>query len=428
MERIKTPTGEIVVQEQLPNGLTVFVLAKPGFVKKYAVLSVNYGSVDSKFAVPGEGVVEVPPGIAHFLEHKLFEEEFGNVFDRFAQWGASVNAFTSYTQTSYLFSTIEHWRESLAHLINFVSHPYLTEENVEKERGIIEQELLMYEDHPEHRLQANLLRGLYHENPVRLDIGGTVASVRSITVGDLLKCYRTFYQPGNMALAVIGDLNPEETLHLVLENYPQGGLNSTGRIERFYPVEPESVANPWVEEELSVSRPRYLLGFKHDPRFGGEDLLKQQIIMSLVWRLIVGRSSPVFTDLYEGDLVNDSLGASFNSGTCYAYSVIGSETDHPERLHEELTQIIQGFKERPVAPLDIERLKRQIQGGHLASYDSFEYVANRYVSHYFEGTPYHRFIPVLQSVTAQDVEGAFHEFLDWERSTVSILRPVPTNV
>ncbi|HHY10249.1 MAG TPA: insulinase family protein, partial [Firmicutes bacterium] len=363
----------------------------------------------------------------HFLEHKLFEEETGSAFDRFAEWGASANAFTSYAQTSYLFSTIDHWGESLAHLIGFVSHPYLTAENVEKEKGIIEQELRMYEDHPYHRLYSNLLRNLYHENPVRLDIGGTVESIYKITVAELLTCYHTFYQPPNMALAVVGDVDSEETLRIIADNFPGQSQNSTFAIERFYPKEPQEVVDSWSEEELSVSRPHYLLGFKHEPRWEGAALLKQQIIMSLIWGMLVGRSSQVYADLYGADLVDDSLGAAFNSGPCFAYSVIGSETDAPEKLHEELKKIIERLQKTEVSPTDLERLKRQLYGKHLASYDSFEYAANRFISHHFSGTPFYDFIPLLQSVTVSDIGEALNELLDYDNSTVAILRPVTGN-
>lgn len=427
MEHIKIPTGETIRRKQLANGLTVFIIVKPGYLKKYAILSTKYGSLDSKFKAGDGKIVEVPAGIAHFLEHKLFEEESGNAFQRFAEWGASANAFTSYAQTSYLFSTIDHWRESLAHLISFVSHPYLTAENVEKEKGIIEQELRMYEDHPYHRLYSNLLSNLYHENPVRLDIGGTVESIRKITVEELLTCYRTFYQPPNMALAVVGDVDPQETLQIITDNYPRQNSNSVFKIERFYPQEPAGVVDSWIEKKHSVARPHYLLGFKHKPRWEGSALLKQQITMSLIWGLLVGRSSQIYADLYEADLVDDSLGAAFNYGPSFAYSVIGSETDAPEKLDEELRKIIGRLQKEEVSPMDLERLKRQLYGRHLASYDSFEYVANRFISHYFSETPYHKFISLLQSVTVEDVSEAANELLDFDKSTVSILRPVKNN-
>ncbi len=426
MERTNTPTGETLYRKDLPNGLTCFILPKPQFLRTYGVLSTHYGSLDSRFRAPGGGVVDVPSGIAHFLEHKLFEEEGGNVFGRFAAWGASVNAFTSYTQTSYLFSTTENWEDCLIQLMEFVNAPYLTTENVEKEKGIIVQELQMYADHPDHRIHTLLLENMYHEHPVRLDIGGTVDSVQAITVEDLFRCYNTFYQPGNMALAVVGDVDPERTLQLIEENYPIWGQGQ-GAIERFYPAEPPKVKDPWVEEERPISQPRYLLGFKHEPKWQGEDLLRQQIIMSLGMRLLAGRSSLSYGDLYEANLITDSFGASFNAEPGYAYSVIGSETRDPDALHARLTTIIDGLKTGNVSSSDVERLKRQLYGAHLASYESFEYTANRLISHHFRGTPYHNYVDLLQGVTPAEVQEALAEHLDWDHSTISILRPVKTD-
>ncbi len=426
MERTNTPTGETLYRKDLPNGLTCFILPKPQFLRTYGVLSTHYGSLDSRFRVPGGEVRNVPSGIAHFLEHKLFEEEDGNVFGRFATWGASVNAFTSYTQTSYLFSTTENWQECLALLMDFVNSPYLTRDNVEKEKGIIIQELQMYADHPSHRIHTLLLENLYHEHPVRLDIGGTVDSVEEITVDDLHRCYNTFYQPGNMALAVVGDVDPIKTLQLIEENYPDWEQEK-GVIERFFPEEPHEVKGSWVEEQLPISQPRYLLGFKHEPIWQGEDLLRQQIIMAIGMRLIAGRSSLSYGELYEADLITDSFGASFNAEPGFSYSVIGSETRDPDALHAQLTKIIDRLKTSKVSSSDVERLQRQLYGAHLASFESFEYTANRLISHYFRGTPYNNYLDLLQSVTPEEVQKALAEQLDWDRSTISILRPVKTN-
>lgn len=423
MEKIRIPTGEIIYQKRLTNGLMVFILPKPKFLRTYAVLSTHYGSLDSKFKESCGGVVDVPAGIAHFLEHKLFEEEGGNVFGRFAELGASVNAFTSHSQTSYLFSTTENWKKSLISLMEFVNSPYLTSENVEKEKGIIEQELQMYADHPSHRVHSNLLEGLYHENPVRLDIGGTVASVYETTVDDLLRCYNAFYQPSNMALAVVGDVEPGETYALIESKYPVQNSNSTP-VERVYPEELKQVVKSKVEAQLNISRPRYLLGFKHDPIKQGLERLRQQILMSIGLRLIVGRSSKSFEKLYNADLVTDSFGASYNSQPQYAYSVIGSETDDPDALHGELVSIIDDLKAGGVQADDVERLKRQIYGEHLVSYDSFEHTANSVIYHYFNGTPYFQYLDLVTTVTSSEVQHALNSYLNWEFSTVSVLNPV----
>lgn len=423
MEQIKLSRGETVFQRRLENGLMVFVLPKPGFLRTYAALSTHYGSLDSSFEVPGEGVVETPSGIAHFLEHKLFEEEEGSVFERFAAWGASVNAFTSYSQTSYLFSTIENWQESLVELVKFVNRPHLTEENVEKEKGIIVQELQMYADQPSHRILTTLLENLYHQHPVRLDIGGTVDSVQRTTVEDLLRCYRTFYQPGNMALVVVGDVDPQETWDLVQANYPVWDHREHS-IKRLLPQEPRGIVQPWAENVLAISRPRYYLGFKHEPRWQGEELVRQQITMSLGLRLIAGRSSPAFGQLYDAGLVDDSFGASFSGHSSYAHSILGGETDEPEALHARLREIIDELKAGGVQEEDVERLKKQFQGQYLASLDSFEFTANRLVAHYFSGSSYHRYLDLLDQVGVEDVQEALASELDWEHSSVSILRPV----
>lgn len=423
MEKIKTPTGEVLYTGYLPNGLHYGILPKPGFVKKYAVLSTNYGSLDSKFEVPGEGVVEVPDGIAHFLEHKLFEEEEGNVFDRFAGWGASVNAFTSYTQTAYLFSTVDHVYEALGQLIDFVMHPYLTEENVEKEKGIIVQELRMYEDHPDRRLHKNLLNALYHKNPIRLDIGGTPESVNSTTVEWLMKCYRTFYTASNMALFVAGDVDPDQVLQVVQSNFPGWNESPSPVGERHYPEEPDHVHQDWVEDCLSISRPRCAIGFKNTPIADGPDNLRRQLTMGVVWRLIAGRSSPHYERLYNSGLIDDSFGASFSSTPLYSYSLVTSQTDDPRKFAEEIKGIIKEVQAGPISEADVERLKRTLYGGYIASFDSLEYVANNYIAHYFNGTPYFDFLGVLQSITADDVQQAANEFLDLERAAVSILLP-----
>lgn len=422
MEQISVPGGETVFVERLENGLAVLVLPKKQFVRTYGVLSVNYGSLDSQFQTAGQGVVEVPPGIAHFLEHKLFEEPDGSVFDRFAALGGSVNAFTSYSQTSYLFTTVENWRESLLYLLEFVNRLHLTEENVEKEKGIIEQELRMYADHPDHRILSTLLENLYHQHPVRLDIGGTVESVRRITKGELESCYHIFYQPGNMALVVVGDLDPEETCALVRAHYPRREPGPS--VERLDPQEPSSIVKPWAEAELPISRPRYMLGFKHDPIWRGEELLRMQIAMALGLRLVAGRSSQAYAELYEAQLIDDSYWASFRGHPRFAHSLLSSETDEPEALHERLRGIINRLQASGVDEGEVERLKKGFFGMFLAALDSFEYTANRITAQYFEGTPYHRYLEILQGVTAQEVHRALCELLDWERSSVSILRPV----
>lgn len=422
MDVIKTKTGERLYQKVLDNGLRVYVMAKPGFQKKYAIFSTKYGSFDSKFKLNKDEIIEVPDGIAHFLEHKLFEEEDVHVFERFSQFGASVNAYTSYTMTSYLFSTIQYFDEAFQELLRFVQHPYLTNENVEKEKGIIEQELKMYEDHPDRKIYNNLLGALYHVHPIKIDVGGTVESIQKINVDLLTKCYETFYQPNNMAVFVIGDVEAEQVIAQAAE-HTRNWIGTGQEIQRIYPEEPEDILKSKVEERLSVSRPRYYLGIKHKPHRVGRELMKQQLGMALIWRTIAARSSPVYQDLYNSGLIDSSFGASFSATPEYALSIIGGETDHPEQLDEYLRRAIRDLKKNKLQAADVERMKRRALGYYLASFDSLEYIANSFLSHEFNGTNMLEFPDVLQELTVDQVNDLLEDSFDLSKSAVSILLP-----
>ncbi len=423
MQQIRSKIETSLRQEILPNGLRVYVMKKPGFQKKYAIFSVNYGSLDSQFEVEGKGIVQVPEGIAHFLEHKLFEEETdGHVFERFAQFGANVNAFTSYTMTSYLFSTTEHFKEALSELLRFVQRPYLTKENVEKEKGIIEQELRMYDDHPDRRIYRNLLSALYHRHPIVQDVGGTVESIQKITVDLLLDCYRLFYQPKNMILFVIGDVKDEEIIDLVRAGTADWQYHDK-EIKRIYPEEPFNIVKPVIKQELNVSRPRYYLGFKGYPRHTGKELLQQQFAMHMIWRKLAAKSSPIYEELYDSGLIDDSFGAGFQGAPQYAFSMVGGETDEPKLLDEALKKAIKDIQREKLSGKEVERMKRNALGNYLASFDSLEYIANSFVSHLFNGTDFLEVPEVLDTLTVEQVNEFLSEGLDLKHTAVSLLMP-----
>ena len=422
MQQIRSVMEKALFQETLSNGLRVNVMKKPGFQKKYAIFAVQYGSFDSQFEVEGKGIVHVPDGIAHFLEHKLFEEKEGHVFERFAQFGANVNAFTSYTMTSYLFSTTEYFLEALAELLRFVQTPYLTKENVEKEKGIIEQELRMYADHPARRIYSNLLSGLYHKHPIVIDVGGTVDSIQKITVDLLLECYRLFYQPKNMVLFVIGDVDSAQIINLVREHTANWQYQEK-EIKRIYPKEPPTIARPFIEQKLHVSRPRYYLGFKDSSRQAGKELLKQQFAMHMIWRKIAAKSSLVYERLYNSGLIDDSFGASFQAAPQYAFSIVGGETDQPKKLDETLRKAIINIQKEQLNTDDVDRMKRYVLGNYLASFNSLEYIANSFVSHLFNGTNFLDIPEVINDLTVDDVNQFLIEGLNLERTAVSLLMP-----
>lgn len=424
MERLRSDLlQEEVYRAQLANGLQVYLLQKPGYQRSYATLAIRYGSLDSRF-VPAGGSepVEVPPGIAHFLEHKLFEEEGGNVFDRFAELGASANAFTSYGLTAYLFSSTSAFYENLRLLLEFVGRPYFTDELVEKEKGIIEQELKMYDDHPDRVLHRNLLQALYHENPVRIDIGGTVDSVRRITKEDLYTCYNTFYHPSNMVLFAAGDLNPDETLQVVRDAVAGG--QARGEIRRFYPEEPAGVRERRVEQAMTVSRPRYALGLK-DPETGltGEALMRREIARNMLLHMLLGRSSEAYHRLYEAGLIDDGFSAYYAASPVYAHAVIAGETDDPDRLHEEIVKTVERFRRQGFDEADFRRAKRQAQGEFLDAFNSLEFIAHSFISYHFRQSNFFRYLEIIQEMPASELEAHVEHLLDLERSSVSIVRP-----
>lgn len=418
---------ETVYYTKIPQGLEVFVLRRPGFQKKYAVISTKYGSIDSKFTDPATGqIVEVPDGIAHFLEHKLFESEEKPVFDRFAELGASANAYTSYTITSYLFSCTENFAESLVTLLDFVQHPYLTDENVEKEKGIIEQELRMYRDSPERRVYTNLLRALYHENPVRIEIGGTVESIYQITKEDLMLCYRTFYHPSNMALFVVGDVSPDLVVDIAAKHIRASDTRQD-EIRRFYPDEPETVKEPRVVDELVVSRPIVYFGVKDATKLSGPELLRQTILTNILHKMLFGRTTDFYARLYEDGLINETFGAFYTGEIEFGYSMIGGETPDPQRLGDKLEETVAAAIQSGLSQESFERHKRESIGEFLHAVDSMTFIANNFISQHFKGASLFDFVELCEGLTLEDAERRLAEHFVPERMAISILNPKKTH-
>lgn len=415
---------EEVHTARLESGLEVFVIPKPGFAKKYATFATHYGSIDSCFVPPGGEEVCVPAGIAHFLEHTLFQKENGNASDWFSELGASSNAYTSYLLTAYLFSTTDGFEACLDLLLNFVMEPYFSSANVEKERGIIEQELLMYGDMPDHRLILSLMEALYHEHPVRLDIGGTIESIHQVTPELLEACYRTFYHPENMALIVIGDVEPHKVIDQTAENLGRRGFVPQGEIERVFPDEPESVKERRVEVEMTASRPRLAVGYKELPNgLPAHESLRQRTLMSIVLRSLLGRSSTLYAELYEDGLIDDTFSSYFESSPHYAHTLIGGETDDPDRLLDRLQAGIARALERGIDGEEFERYKKAYLGRYLDNLNSLERMASSFLAHHFRGTSFFDTIDVVRSLTVDEANERLRKHFVTEHVAVSILRP-----
>jgi predicted Zn-dependent peptidase len=414
---------EQIYRMELPSGLRVAVLPRPGFTKTYATFATHYGSIDNAFTVPGDQRdVEVPDGIAHFLEHKMFEkEDGGDVFDDFGRYGASSNAYTDYTSTTFLFSTTEHVEENLEILLDFVQRPYFTEANVEKEKGIIEQEIRMYLDMPGDRLHSNLMRALYQKNPVRIDVAGSVESIRTITPDDLYLCHRTFYHPSNMQVFVTGGIEPERVLDQIAENQLRKEKGAQAPIERIYPDEPGGVHRARIEYEMPVAAPLFMMGYK-DATTGlhGSMLLRREMIATLMWNALLGHSAEFFSRLYEQGLINNRFQAHYSCGPTFGFSALGGETPEPERLEQVL---IDAVDKLPLTAADLERQKRKELGEYVSLFQNLEELGYVYNHLTFRGSNLFDVPDVLKSITLEDVEDFRKQHLRDSERAVSIVWP-----
>lgn len=417
--------GENLLYRKFDNGLKAYVLPKKNFNKVYAVYSTKYGSIDNEFVVPTTGErLKVPEGIAHFLEHKMFEMPYGNVFDKYAELGTSSNAYTNYTNTTYLFSTTSAFEESMRLLLEFVETPYFTKESVEKEKGIITQELRMYEDDPEWQVMLNLLKALYHRHPVRDDIGGTVESIQNINVDTLYKCYETFYHPSNMVIFVAGAVDADKVFEIIEERENKRGKLSQGEIKRIYPEEPDTVNKPRIDVKLSVSRPLFLMGFKdNDVGYDGIELLQKEIITHILLEIIFGKSSLTYEKLYEEGLIDDRFSFGYEGQKGYGFCTIGGETKDPEKLKDMLVTSIDEAKEGGLKEEDFERVRKKYLGDYIQGFNSLEFIANSFVSYYHRNINIFDYPEVLKRITLEEAERRLREFFDFDRMAVSTVYP-----
>ncbi len=419
---------EKVFVADLSPGPALYVLPREGFNKKYAIFSTRFGSIDNCFMVKQNGEkkkVSVPDGVAHFLEHKLFDNEDGNIFDRFAEYGASPNAFTTFTHTTYLFSCTDFFEENLGLLLEFVQSPYFTEESVAKEQGIIQQEIMMYQDNPDWRVFFNLLGALYHEHPVRKDIAGDVESISRITRDVLYTCYNTFYHPANMAIFVTGDLSPDQVLKQVTDDLERRSINGSQDIERCYPGENASVNQRKVTQELSVSQPMLYMGFKDTYSYlEGRELLVRDLVSELLLEMIFSKSEPLYTRLYEEGLIDERFSAGFVAECSYGYTIMGGKTKDPDLLHQRILEGIHQIKKEGLKEESFARHRRKMQGEFLKSFNSLEFIANNFLANRFRGVDLFEIVDALERISFQDIESRLHEHLNEELHAVSIINPL----
>lgn len=422
---VNSRIDEKILFEELDTGLKIYFMPKPGFTKKYAVFSTDYGSIDNNFIPIGEkDNLIVPEGIAHFLEHKLFEEEDEGLFEKFSKYGASVNAFTNFNQTSYLFSATDNFYESLELLVKFVQNPYLTDENVEKEKGIIAQEIKMYDDNPGWRVFFNCLKAMYINHPVKIDIAGTVESINTITKELLYKAYNTFYNPSNMVLFVIGDLSFERIIEVVRDSEKKFEKKED-KIDRIYTDEPKRINEKFIEEKMVTSTPLFYIGFKDfDLGLTGKDAIKKDLITNIILDLLFTPSSVFYNELYNQGLITSSFGAYFTGKKTYGHSLIVGESHKPQTVYERVLELINKKGEDVLKLEDFNRIKRKSLGSFLMSLNSVEYIANNFVDLYFDNFMILDYLDVMEEIGYQDILKRFDDHFTEDNMVLSIINPV----
>lgn len=398
---------EVLYKEVLDNGLNVFLLPKDGFHKSYVTFSTNLGSIATKIKDKDNNLIDLPAGIAHFLEHKLFEQDNRDVSTDFAKNQARVNAFTQNSRTTYVFSCTANLEKNIELLLNFVQYPSFTEEGVEKEKGIITQEIKMYQDDPNTVAYMSLLKNIYQNHPVKYDILGTEDTINKINVDILTKAHQTFYSPKNMVLFITGNFIPEELIKFIRKNQENVKFSNIYNNVDNIPKQDNIVHKKDLELKLEIGVPNYLLAIKQSPtNLSVENIMKKELIMAILIDLVVGKSSYNYRHLLNLGLINESFGIDITFEDTYGFFLVGSETHSPTDLDKELKTIFLGLDSFNIEEENFKRTKRQIIGGFIQALNSLEYIANQFTKYYYVGSSLFDILKVADSITIEDLNKA----------------------
>ncbi len=407
--------------EKLENGLTIMIIPKKGIQKKYIMWGTNYGSNDSKFIVPGESEeTEVPKGVAHFLEHKMFEQESGiNSLDTLTALGVDANAYTTNDHTAYLFGCTENFYPALDELMDYVQHPYFTDENVEKEKGIIGQEIMMYDDYPEWKVYLNAMEAMYHEHPVKLDITGTIETISHIDKEILYKCYNTFYNPSNMAMVVCGDFEPERLLEEIKKRLMEKKAN--GEIKRIYPVEPEEIVKEKIEQNMDVSQPLFAIGIK-DKIADVKERVRKHIAIEILLNMLIGKSSKLYKELYDEGLLFAVPSLDYEFARGYAHVLITGQSVEPEKIYEKFKKAVEEMKVSAIDAKEFNRIKKRIYGEYVKEYNDVEDIARMFLADYFKEINSFEYLEEISTINEQYVEQILNQVFDDKKMVISVIK------
>ena len=411
--------GESVYREKLSNGLQLCVVPKPEHAESYAFFATRYGGMDTRFQLEGKWL-DTPAGIAHYLEHKMFDTKEGNALQELAQNGAEPNAFTSNAMTGYYFSSTERFEENLRILLSFVSVPYFTDESVAKEQGIIGQEIRMIEDNPDWQLYTRMMQALYSRHAARTSIAGTVESISHITAQTLYDCHKAFYTPSNMILTVVGNVDPVRIREIAQAILPR---ERGAEIPRDYGQEPMEVAQKETRLAMEVATPQFLTGYKCAPAAEGEDYLRANVIGDMACDILLGSSSPLYLRLYDQGLINTSFGGAFEMMPGVAYLYAGGDSKDARAVAAEIQKEAERLASEGVDEAFYQRVRRAAFGENLRGLNSFENIAVSLTEGYFHGYDPFRFPQAFDSITKEDITAFLRDNLTADRAVLSEIVP-----
>ena len=408
--------------EKMENGLTVMFVPKTGIQKKYMIWGTNYGSNDNKFIVPGESEeTEVPNGVAHFLEHKLFEQPNGtNSLDTLTALGVNANAFTTNDHTAYLFECTNNFYPAMDELMDYVQHPYFTDENVEKEKGIIGQEIKMYDDYPDWKVYLNALKIMYHKNPIKIDVAGTVETISHIDKEILYKCYKTFYHPSNMIMVIVGDFEPEKIFEEVKKRLVEN-INK-GEIKRINPTEEESIVESRIEDKFEVSMPLYTIGIKDKLETDKRKLVKKDLAIEILLNIILGKSSETYQKLYKEGIIFGEQGLSYEYGREYAHILISGQSTNPDKVYEKFKNTVKQLKENGINQKDFERLKKMVYGRYIREYNDVSDIARMFLTDALKGICSFDYLEEIEGITVEYLEQLLNDIFKENKMVISIVK------
>ena len=412
LTEIENGLDEELLEGVAPSGLRFILNPKPAFSKTMGMISIRFGSTDH--LLPGDPAnPDVPAGTAHFLEHKLFEDVEGDVSDRFAALGASCNAGTGFTTTSYLFTCTKNHIDCLELLLGFVQNPYFTPELIAKEQGIIGQEIKMYNDDPEWIVYFNLLKGLYRDHPVKENIAGSIASIGKIDVDLLQRCYRTYYRPGNMVLVLVGGMSPDEAARIICGDGDGRESDKQGISLRNMIQEPPGPVQELTTQEMVVARPKLLMGFKDlDIKANWRMHQKKEVVTKMAIDVIFGKSSLYYEELYVEGIIDDSFSASYSGYIDFGLATFGGDTDNPLKFRDRILSILDRAIENGIDPEDIECQKNKYMGRYIRAFNSIESTAYTMMNLYFRSLSPSQAMEIIEEIEHEDINRRVRDLFD----------------